>query len=285
MTIPQDQDLCWSLDFVMDTLVSGGRFCILTWSRTSLGRCWTAAMSPLSRALGGLLGGRRARPGLPRRPQDRHGGPGQPGARPGRRDPSRTCRSARTAAGSATSSSCRTPPRATGATSTSVTCRAASCSRSTRRRGVRSPTASPSPRSQRRRPVRGVRLAGLAADAGRHQRHPQRLRPRPADGDLRRIDAADPAAYDRLPRSPPTAGTSPSSRSTRVTRPHDAGVRARSADRRHRARERRQRPGRQDESECPSGDRRARPHGRLQLYRHRPGARRHLRHQHVTSVT
>jgi putative transposase len=30
MAIPQDQNLRWSLDFVMDTLVSGRRFRILT---------------------------------------------------------------------------------------------------------------------------------------------------------------------------------------------------------------------------------------------------------------
>jgi putative transposase len=30
MTIPQDQNLRWSLDFVMDTLVSGRRFRVLT---------------------------------------------------------------------------------------------------------------------------------------------------------------------------------------------------------------------------------------------------------------
>lgn len=41
MTIPQDQNLRWSLDFVMDTLVSGRRFRILTlvddFTRESLG--------------------------------------------------------------------------------------------------------------------------------------------------------------------------------------------------------------------------------------------------------
>ena len=30
MAIPQDRNLCWSLDFVADTLVSGRRFRILT---------------------------------------------------------------------------------------------------------------------------------------------------------------------------------------------------------------------------------------------------------------
>lgn len=30
MAIPQDQNLCWSLDFVMDTLFSGRRFRVLT---------------------------------------------------------------------------------------------------------------------------------------------------------------------------------------------------------------------------------------------------------------
>ncbi|MGY3690151.1 hypothetical protein ACVIGA_000231 [Bradyrhizobium sp. USDA 3240] len=35
MSIPQDQNLLWSLDFVMDTLVSGRRFRVLIrWSTT-----------------------------------------------------------------------------------------------------------------------------------------------------------------------------------------------------------------------------------------------------------
>ena len=40
MVIPQDRNLRWSFDFVIDTLVSGRRFRILTWSMISPGIAW-----------------------------------------------------------------------------------------------------------------------------------------------------------------------------------------------------------------------------------------------------
>ena len=49
MAIPQDRNLRWSLDFVMDTLVSGRRFRILPWSMTALGNAlawWRTPRSP-----------------------------------------------------------------------------------------------------------------------------------------------------------------------------------------------------------------------------------------------
>ena len=54
MAIPQDRNLRWSLDFVMDTLVSGRRFRILTWSMTSPGSAsawWSIPRSPARRVV------------------------------------------------------------------------------------------------------------------------------------------------------------------------------------------------------------------------------------------
>ena len=52
MAIPQDRNLRWSLDFVSDTLVSGRRFRILTWSMTSPESAWGWWWIPRSRACG-----------------------------------------------------------------------------------------------------------------------------------------------------------------------------------------------------------------------------------------